>query len=213
MGGQQSLPQSPGAQAAGVVAGVGVAALVREVGLAMIPAHLRHTLESITQIIGNFVTCNVENFHIFSDLNLFSNFLHPCPPHHFISREFCLIAVPYYIDSQWECIHGVIYEQSLKCFLGVMLLRSATDLCYCILETATKLRAFDEAPYTSSAVMLAALVRHAQLEQLQQLELARAGGVAPVARWAGACLTLDTPSPDTDTEASTCFAEDRRCAV
>ena len=53
MGGQQSLPQSPGAQAAGVVAGVGVAALVREVGLAMIPAHLRHTLESITQIIGN----------------------------------------------------------------------------------------------------------------------------------------------------------------
>ena len=54
MGGQQSLPHSgPGAQAAGVVAGVGVAALVREVGLAMIPAHLRHTLESITQIIGN----------------------------------------------------------------------------------------------------------------------------------------------------------------
>ena len=53
MGGQQSLPHSgPGAQAAGVVAGVGVAALVREVGLAMIPAHLRHTLESITQIIG-----------------------------------------------------------------------------------------------------------------------------------------------------------------
>ena len=176
MGGQQSLPHS--GQAAGVVAGVGVAALVREVGLAMIPAHLRHTLESITQIIGNFVTCNVENFHIFSDLNLFSNFLHPCPPHHFISREFCLIAVPYYIDSQWECIHGVIYEQSLKCFLGVMLLRSATDPCCCILETATKLRAFDEAPYTSSAVMLAALVRHAQLEQLQQLEL----GMAPVAR-------------------------------
>ena len=91
-----------------------------------------------------------------------------------------------------------------------MLLRSATDLCYCILETATKLRAFDEAPYTSSAVMLAALVRHAQLEQL---ELARAEGVAPVARWAGDCVTLDTPSPDTDTEASTCFAEDRRCAV
>ena len=90
-----------------------------------------------------------------------------------------------------------------------MLLRSATDLCYCILETATKLRAFDEAPYTSSAVMLAALVRHAQLEQLQQLEL----GVAPVARWAGDCVTLDTPSPDTDTEASTCFAEDRRCGV
>ena len=88
-----------------------------------------------------------------------------------------------------------------------MLLRSATDLCYCVLETATKLRAFDEAPYTSSAVMLAALVRHAQLE------LARAGGVAPVARWAGDCVTLDTPSPDTDTEASTCFAEDRRCGV
>ena len=58
--------------------------------------------------------------------------------------------------------------------------------------------------------MLAALVRHAQLEQL---ELARAGGVAPVARWAGDCVTLDTPSPDTDTEASTCFAEDRRCGV
>ena len=58
MGGQQSLPHGgPGPdQAAGVVAGVGVAALVREVGLAMIPAHLRHTLESITQIIGNFVT-------------------------------------------------------------------------------------------------------------------------------------------------------------
>ena len=94
-----------------------------------------------------------------------------------------------------------------------MLLRSATDLCYCILETATKLRAFDEAPYTSSAVMLAALVRHAQLEQLQQLELARAGGVAPVARWAGDCVTLDTHTPEPDTEASTCFAEDRRCAV
>ena len=88
----------------------------------------------------------------------------------------------------------------------VMLLRSATDLCCCVLETATKLRAFDEEPYTSSAVMLAALVRHAQLEQLQQL----AGGGAPVARWAGDCVTLDTPSPDTDTEAGTCFAEDRR---
>ena len=50
-------------------------------------------------------------------------------------------------------------------------LRSATDLCCCVLETATKLRAFDEAPYTSSAVMLAALVRHAQLEQLEQLQL------------------------------------------
>ena len=49
MGGQQSLPHS----GPGVVAGVGVAALVREVGLAMIPAHLRHTLDSITQIIGN----------------------------------------------------------------------------------------------------------------------------------------------------------------
>ena len=91
-----------------------------------------------------------------------------------------------------------------------MLLRSTTDLCYCILETATKLRAFDEAPYTSSAVMLAALVRHTQLEQLEQLELARAEGVA---RWAGDCVTLDTPSPDTDTEASTCFAEDRRCGM
>ena len=90
----------------------------------------------------------------------------------------------------------------------VMLLRSATDLCCCVLETATKLRAFDEAPYTSSAVMLAALVRHAQLQQLQL-----AGAVAPVARWAGDCVTLDTPSPDTDTEAITCFAEDRRCGV
>ena len=95
----------------------------------------------------------------------------------------------------------------------VMLLRSATDLCCCVLETATKLRAFDEAPYTSSAVMLAALVRHAQLEQLEQLQLAGAGGAAPVARWAGDCVTLDTPSPDTDTEAITCFAEDRRCGV
>ena len=45
-----------------------------------------------------------------------------------------------------------------------MLLRNSTDPCCCILETATKLRAFDEAPYTSSAVMLAALVRHAQLQ-------------------------------------------------
>ena len=96
-----------------------------------------------------------------------------------------------------------------------MLLRSSTDPCCCVLETATKLRAFDEAPYTSSAVMLAALVRHAQLEQLEQLQLAGAGGAAPVARWAGDCVTLDTPTPtpDTDTEAITCFAEDRRYGV
>ena len=31
------------------------------------------------------------------------------------------------------------------------------------LDTATKLRAFDEAPYTGSMMMLAALVRHAQM--------------------------------------------------
>ena len=46
--GQSSASTGPEAP----VAGVGVASLVREIGLAMIPAHLRHTLDSITQIIG-----------------------------------------------------------------------------------------------------------------------------------------------------------------
>ena len=66
------------------------------------------------------------------------------------------------------------------------------------LETATKLRAFDEAPYTGSMMMLAALVRHAQME--------------------------DT-GPDTDTEtrgeriptsdpaALRCFEEDKRFGI
>ena len=35
---------------------------------------------------------------------------------------------------------------------------------FVFLDTATKLRAFDEAPYTGSMMMLAALVRHAQME-------------------------------------------------
>ena len=43
---------TPGGGAESSVTGVGVASLVREIGLAMIPVHLRHTLDSITQIIG-----------------------------------------------------------------------------------------------------------------------------------------------------------------
>ncbi len=51
MGAGQSS-SSPGPEAEASVAGLGVASLVREIGMAMIPAHLRHTLDSITQIIG-----------------------------------------------------------------------------------------------------------------------------------------------------------------
>ena len=35
------------------VSTVGVGSLVREIGLAMIPVHLRHSLESVMQILGN----------------------------------------------------------------------------------------------------------------------------------------------------------------
>ena len=34
------------------VLGVGVGALVREIGMAMIPVHLKHSYESIMQIVG-----------------------------------------------------------------------------------------------------------------------------------------------------------------
>ena len=51
MGASQSSG-TPGGGAEASVAGVGVASLMRGIGMAMIPAHLRHTLDSITQIIG-----------------------------------------------------------------------------------------------------------------------------------------------------------------
>ena len=51
MGASQSSG-APGGGAEASVAGVGVASLVRGIGMAMIPSHLRHTLDSITQIIG-----------------------------------------------------------------------------------------------------------------------------------------------------------------
>ena len=35
------------------VSTIGVGTLVREIGLAMIPVHLRHSLESVMQILGN----------------------------------------------------------------------------------------------------------------------------------------------------------------
>ena len=38
----------------GSVAGLGVGTLVREIGMAMIPAHLKHSYESILQIVGEF---------------------------------------------------------------------------------------------------------------------------------------------------------------
>ena len=83
------------------MASLGVASLVREIGMAMIPAHLRHTLDSITQIIG---------------------------------------------ESLRQSLLTSMYVQH-----------------FVFLDTATKLRAFDEAPYTGSMMMLAALVRHAQM--------------------------------------------------
>ena len=36
------------------LSGLGVATLVREIGMAMIPIHLKHTLESIMQIVDTF---------------------------------------------------------------------------------------------------------------------------------------------------------------
>ena len=61
------------------------------------------------------------------------------------------------------------------------------------LDTATKLRAFDEAPYTGNMMMLAALVRHAQMENT---------GTEPLA------------DPDrvqvSDPAALTCFEKDKR---
>ena len=49
--------QSSGPATDTSVTGVGVATLVREIGMAMIPVHLRHTLDSITQIIGANYEC------------------------------------------------------------------------------------------------------------------------------------------------------------
>ena len=40
------------AEPATSVLGVGVGALVREIGMAMIPVHLKHSYESIMQIVG-----------------------------------------------------------------------------------------------------------------------------------------------------------------
>lgn len=84
----------------GSVAGLGVGTLVREIGMAMIPAHLKHSYESILQIV----------------------------------------------------------------------------------ETATRLRQFDEAPYNSNLIMLIALLRNAQMKPENQEHVPRVqfqqGGVA-----------------------------------
>jgi len=75
-------PSVDGTENVNPLSGLGVATLVREIGMAMIPIHLKHTLESIMQIV----------------------------------------------------------------------------------DTFTKLRQFDQAPYTSHMIMLVALLRHVQLE-------------------------------------------------
>ena len=45
--------QSSSTTAEHPVSTIGVGTLVREIGLAMIPVHLRHSLESVMQILGN----------------------------------------------------------------------------------------------------------------------------------------------------------------
>ena len=63
---------------------------------------------------------------------------------------------------------------------------------FVFLDTATKLRAFDEAPYTGSIMMLAALVRHAQMEDT------------------GADTETQERVLNSDPAALRCFEEDKR---
>jgi len=85
-------------------------------------------------------------------------------------------------------------------------LRHTLDSILTILDTVTKLRQFDQAPYTSHMIMLVALLRHVQMEDT--------GGSTPEFDGDSVEFPSLTRSPSTsDPEALDLFEKDKRFGI